>query len=57
MIDAGDPGALLLIEIFPEGLPWAVGANFAVKDVLPPAAIVAGMVRPDTLNPVPDGDI
>ena len=54
MIDAGDPGALLLIEIFPEGLPLAVGENFTMKDVLPPGAMVAGIVRPATLNPMPD---
>jgi hypothetical protein len=38
----------------PEALPLAVGANFAVKDVLPPAAIVAGSDRPERLNPAPD---
>jgi hypothetical protein len=56
-MDAGDPGALLLIEIIPEGLPLAVGENFTIKDVLPPGAIVTGIVRPDTLNPLPDGVI
>lgn len=56
-MDAGDPGALLMIEISPEGLPLAVGKNFTIKEVLRPGAIVAGNVRPDTLNPLPDGVI
>ena len=51
---AGDPGALLAIEMLPEALPLAVGANFAVNDVLPPAMIVVGMVNPEMLNPAPD---
>jgi hypothetical protein len=51
---AGDPGALLLIEMLPEKLPLALGENLAVKDVLPPAAIVAGIASPERLNPVPD---
>lgn len=50
---AGDPGALLAIEMLPETAPVAVGKNFAVKDVLPPAAIVAGNVSPVTLNLAP----
>jgi hypothetical protein len=54
VIDAGDPGALLVIEMLPEPLPLAVGENFAVKEVLPPAAIVAGTASPERLNPVPD---
>jgi hypothetical protein len=54
VIVAGEPGALLLIEMLPEALPLAVGENFAVKDVLPPAAIVTGSVSPERLNPVPD---
>jgi hypothetical protein len=51
---AGDPGALLLIEMLPEKLPLAFGENLAVKDVLPPAAIVAGIASPERLNPVPE---
>jgi hypothetical protein len=53
VIVAGDPGALLLIKMLPDALPLVVGENFPVKDVLPPAAIVAGSARPDRLNPVP----
>jgi len=45
---------LLLIEMFPEALPLAVGENFAVKEVLPPATIVAGSASPERLNPVPE---
>lgn len=51
---AGEPGALLVIDIVPEALPLVVGANFAVKEVLPPAAIVVGSARPERLNPVPE---
>ena len=54
MVVAGEPGALLVIEMLPEALPFTVGANFAVKDALPPAAIVAGSGSPDRLNPAPD---
>lgn len=45
---------MLVIETFPEALPVAVGKNLAVKDVLAPAAIVAGSARPERLNPAPD---
>lgn len=38
-IVAGDPGALLLIEMTPDGVPLTVGANFAVKVSFWPAAI------------------
>lgn len=53
-MDAGDPGALLVSEMLPEALPVAPGANFTVKEVLPPAAIVAGMARPEMLKPFPE---
>jgi hypothetical protein len=48
---AGDPGALLVIEMLPVVLPVAVGANVAVKEPLPPAAILLG--TPLMLKPVP----
>jgi hypothetical protein len=50
----GDPGALLVIEMLPAGLPAAAGANFAVIVVLPPAAIAMGRVNPLTEYPVPE---
>ena len=40
--------------MLPVALPEAVGENFAVNEVLCPAFRVAGVVRPDMLNPVPD---
>jgi hypothetical protein len=46
--------ALLEIVIVPEALPAAVGANRAVKDVLPPAATVVGTASPVMLKPVPE---
>jgi len=46
--------ALLEMVIVPAALPDAVGANSAVKDVVPPAATVAGTVSPVMLKPVPD---
>jgi hypothetical protein len=51
---AGEPGALLVSEMLPETFPVVVGANFAVNEVLPPAAIVAGIVRPEMLKPAPE---
>ena len=54
-IAAGEPGALLTIEIVPVSLPEAGGVNFAVNEALLPAFIVIGMVAPLMLNPVPDG--
>jgi len=44
----GDPGALLVIEMLPAGLPGAVGANAAEMVVLAPAAIEIGNVNPLT---------
>jgi hypothetical protein len=54
-IVAGEPGALLTIEIPPVSLPTADGENFAVNDALLPALIVIGMLAPLMLNPVPEG--
>ena len=54
-IVAGEPGALLTIEILPVSLPATGGVNLAVNDALPPALIVIGMVAPLMLNPVPEG--
>lgn len=55
-IAAGEPGALLTIEILPVSLPVAGGVNFAVNDALLLALIVIGMVAPLMLNPVPEGN-
>lgn len=54
-IVAGEPGALLVIEIPPASLPTPGGENFAVNDALLPALIVIGIVAPLMLNPVPEG--
>lgn len=40
--EAGDPGALLVIEMFPAALPSAVGAKVTEKVVFAPALIVVG---------------
>src|SRR5712671_729985 len=53
-IAAGDPGALLLMEMLPEALPVDAGKNCAVKEMLEPALIVCGKVKPVRLNPVPE---
>ncbi len=50
---AGEFGALLTIEMFPESVPAVDGANSAVKDVLAPALIV-WEPSPLMLNPVPE---
>lgn len=55
-IDAGDPGALLTIEMPPVAAPATVGVKIAENDALLPALIVIGMLAPLMLNPVPDGD-
>lgn len=39
---AGEFGALLVIEMFPEELPAAVGVNVTVKVAFDPALIEAG---------------
>ena len=54
-IAAGDPGALLLMEMLPEALPVDAGKNCEVKEILEPALIVCGKVNPVKLNPVPEG--
>jgi hypothetical protein len=53
-IASGEFGALLEIEMLPETLPAAAGANFAVKEAFCPALIVNGVDRPDMLKPVPE---
>jgi len=55
-IVAGEPGALLAIEILPVALPATVGENIAVNEALLPALIVIGMLAPLMLNPVPEGN-
>ena len=42
-IAAGDPGALLVIEMLPATLPSAVGANVTEKVVLAPALMLVGV--------------
>jgi len=54
-IVSGDPGALLVMEMLPEALPAAVGANFTLKVVFWPALRVSGAVIPLKLKPVPEG--
>jgi hypothetical protein len=53
-IVAGDPGALLVIEMLPVALPEVVGANCAVNEVFAPALIVVGKARPLILKPAPE---
>lgn len=55
--EAGEPGALLTIEMEPVALPPVVGANVAVKDALEPAAIFSGVPAPLTLKPAPEAEI
>jgi hypothetical protein len=55
-IDAGEPGALLTIEMLPVAAPAEVGAKMAENEALLPALIVIGMLAPLILNPVPEGD-
>lgn len=52
-IDAGEPGALLAIEMLPVTLPLAVGENFAANVTLAPGLIVCAPT-PVMLKPVPD---
>jgi hypothetical protein len=49
----GEFGALLVMTTLPDALPVAVGANNTPNVVLCPAASVAGVFRPLTLNPDP----
>jgi hypothetical protein len=53
-IEAGEPGALLTIEILPVAAPALVGAKVAVKDALLPALIFIGIVAPLIVNPAPE---
>jgi hypothetical protein len=53
-IDAGEPGALLTIEMLPVAAPAEVGAKMAENEALLPALIVIGMLAPLVLNPVPE---
>jgi hypothetical protein len=55
-IVAGEPGALLAIEMLPVAAPAEVGAKTAENDALLPALIVIGMLAPLMLNPAPEGD-
>jgi hypothetical protein len=41
-IVAGDPGALLVIEMFPDALPSAGGAKLTEKVVFAPALMLTG---------------
>jgi hypothetical protein len=52
--DAGDPGALLTIEIEPVAPPAAVGLNTAVNDAVLPAVMLIGIDPPVMLKPAPD---
>lgn len=54
---AGEPGALLTIEMEPVALPADVGAKVAVKDAVEPAEIFSGVPAPLTLKPVPEAEI
>ena len=49
----GDPVALLVTVMDPVALPAAVGANFALSVALCDGLIVAGVVSPLTVKPVP----
>jgi hypothetical protein len=49
---AGDPAALLAIEIDPVALPAAAGVNVVLNEALPPAVTVIGKL-PLTLKPLP----
>ena len=51
---SGDPGALLVMEMFPEALPATVGANFAISVALSPGLMVTGTANPLILKPDPD---
>ena len=50
----GEVGALLVSKIEPLTAPEPVGVNKAEKVVLPPAATVAGTVRPEIVKPAPE---
>lgn len=44
----GEVGALLVIDMLPDGLPVAAGAKEAVISALAPAAMEIGKVNPET---------
>jgi len=52
-IAAGEPAALLTIEMPPVTAPAEVGAKVALKDAPAPALIVIGRPAPLTPNPEP----
>jgi hypothetical protein len=52
-IVVGEFVALLVRAMLPVALPFALGANAAVREADCPALSVSGSVRPVTLNPVP----
>lgn len=52
-INAGEPGALLMIEIEPVLEPAEVGAKVALTEVPLPALMVSGRLPPLTPNPEP----
>lgn len=52
-MDAGEPGALLTIEIAPDLDPAEVGAKVALTEELLPALMVSGRLAPLTPNPEP----
>lgn len=52
-ISAGEPGALLTIEIVPLLEPAEVGAKVALTEELLPALMVNGRLAPLTPNPEP----
>ena len=54
-IAAGEPGALLTIEMLPAAAPAPVGVKMAEKDALLPALMDIGILAPLTLNPLPEG--
>jgi hypothetical protein len=56
-IVSGELGALLTTVIDPVTLPAALGPNTALNVVALPAAMVAGVVIPVVLNPVPEAVI
>ena len=53
-IAAGEPGALLTIEMPPVAAPAEVGAKVAVNDALLPALMFIGIVAPLMPNPAPE---
>lgn len=54
---AGEPGALLTIDMLPVAAPVVVGAKITENEALFPALIVIGKVAPLALNPLPEADI